>query len=298
MFFSLSGQSLSSAVLFKKKSGPGLSRSEVIFLDEDGLALVVTEAGVDFRSGKFKGQPVLLVAHDSVSRVSLVRISLQEGERSQPVELGSSLVLKPESQLYTSLEGEVEPSRIVSREGRYNDTPLPFQLFRVHHPAGKQLFPGNPLFDAAGRVVAINYRKADEYGNGNFAFPVEVVKRIQKATVVDGMVQRSWFGVELLASDPLAVVQGVRQASPAAKAGIVKGDILIQIGTRPIRRYSDAINAFFYLREGEEAVVKFLRGTESLEAVVMPELVPSAAPAGSTPAATVKKSKEEPNGLN
>ena len=281
------GGGLREAVLFSSKDGPNWARSEVVFLDENGLAAVVTEAEFDFRSGKFRGEDVRLLAHDSVSRVSLVRVPLEEGERTTPVELGSSLNVSAGSQLYPSLEGESQASVIVSRESEYEEEPLPFELFRVHNPEGKAFFPGQPLFDSAGRLIAISYRKAKEFGNGNFAFPVEVVKRIQGATVEDGIVQRSWFGVELLPSDPFAIVQRVRPISPAAKAGLVKGDVLVQIGPRRIESYSDAINAFFYLRDDQEVVVKFIRGVEVKEATVKPELVPSVAP--STPATEVSE---------
>ncbi|MGJ8724220.1 MAG: S1C family serine protease [Roseibacillus sp.] len=277
--FSLAAQEFSSSVFFNKKEGPGQAKSEVIFLDENGLGIVVTEATVDFRSGRYQTEPVKLVAHDPVSRLTLVRVPMAEGLRTKPVELGSSLSLLPGDVLYLGVEGDTSLSRFVSRESEYNEKPLPLELFRAHHRDDLNPALGHPLFDSAGRLVAINYRKVVEFGNGSFAYPVEVVKRIQGATVIDGVVQRSWFGVELLASDPFAVVQAVRQASPAAKAGIVKGDILLQIGERPIRSYSDALNAFFYLKEGEDEVVKFLRGTEVSEVTVTPELVPAAPPA-------------------
>ena len=93
--------------------------------------------------------------------------------------------------------------------------------------------------------------------------------------------------MELLPSDPFAIVQRVRPISPAAKAGLVKGDVLVQIGPRRIESYSDAINAFFYLRDDQEVVVKFIRGVEVKEATVKPELVPSVAP--STPATEVSE---------
>ena len=275
----LSAQGLSGSVFFSKKEGPEQTKSEVVFLDENGMGVVVTEAIVDFRSGKYLANPVKLIAHDPVSRLTIIRVSLKEGERTQPVELGNSLSLVPGDPLYLGVEGDTSLSRFVSRESTYKDQPLPLKLFRIHHQDELKPGVGHPMFDSAGRLVAINYRTVTEFGNGSFAYPVEVVKRIQNATVVDGVVQRSWFGVELLASDPFAVVQGVRQASPAAKAGIVKGDILLQIGERSIRSYFDAINAFFYLREGEEEMVKFLRKTELMEVAVTPELVPAASPA-------------------
>ena len=274
----LAAQGLPKSVLFNRKEGPVQARSEVIFLDRNGLGVVVTESSVDFRSGRYLGESVKLVAHDPVSWLTLIRIPLAEGEHTQPVEFGASLGLEPGDSLYLGVEGDTSLSRLVGRESTYKEQSLPLQLFRIHHQDDQNPGLGHPIFDSAGRLVAINYRKVTEFGNGSFAYPVEVVQRIQNATVIDGVVQRSWFGVELLASDPFAVVQGVRQASPAAKAGIVKGDILLQIDQRPIRRYSDAINAFFYQKEGVDEVVKFLRKTEVLEVTVTPELVPVTPP--------------------
>lgn len=261
--------------MFSKKDEPiGGIRSEIIFLDSLGLGVVVADVSADFRSGKFQGEPTELVAHDALSRLTLVRVSLPSGEKSFPVELGASLAMKPGSELYAAQEGDVPASRLVSRESIYRDKPLPLELIRIHNAPDVRVRPGDPFYDSAGRLTAIAYRPVSEFGNGCFAFPVEALKRLLDATVVEGVVQRSWFGVELLASDPFAVVQGVRQDSPAAKAGLVKNDIILQIGPRLIKSYSNAINAFFYLREGQPAVVRFLRGTEEMSVEVLPELVP------------------------
>lgn len=263
------------AVLFSKKDGAvGGIRSEIIFLDNLGLGVVVADVAADYRSGKFLGEGTTLVAHDSLSRLTLLRVSLPKGEMSEPVELGTSLSLRAGAELYSAQEGDVPPSRIVSRESVYKEKPLPLELIRIHNGEETRVRPGDPFYDSAGRLAAIAYRPVSEFGNGTFAFPVEALKRLLDATVVDGLVQRSWFGVELLASDPFAVAQGVRQDSPAAKAGLVKGDIILQIGPRVIENYSNAINAFFYLREGEPTTVRFLRGTEQISVEVMPELVP------------------------
>lgn len=289
----MGAQDINSSVFFKLKESPGQSRSHVIFLDENGLAVVVTNSLVELSSGKFKGKAINLIAHDPVSRLSLIRVPLEPGVKTKPVDVGASLELKQGSALYLGLEGEALLSRFVSRESEYKEKPLPLELFRVHHQAEVNLGLGHPIFDSAGRLVAINYRKAAEFGNGSFAYPVEAMQRLQNATVIDGVVQRSWFGVELLASDPFAVVQAVRQSSPAAKAGIVKGDILVQIGPRAIHHYADAINAFFYLREGEDVAVKFLRETSVMEVTVTPELVPTALPA--PPVKEEPKSEEEPD---
>ena len=258
----------------KKDDSPAFVRSEIVFLDDQGLGVVVTDSVSDFHAGKYRGQPIELVAHDEISRLSLIRVSLTPGEKSTPVELGSSLELLEGASLFTAHEGELSASRLVSRESSYRDKPLPLELIRLHSPSEEKPISGDAFYDSAGRLVAICYRPALEHGNGCLAFPVEVVKRLTQSTVVDGIVQRSWFGVELLSSDPFAVVEGVRQDSPAAKAGLLKGDIILDIGPRKIRNYSDAIDAFYYLRENEASQVRLLRGVEELTLEVMPELVP------------------------
>lgn len=263
------------SVFFSRKDGaPGQLRSRIVFLKDDGLGVVVTEASANYGSGVYHGKPVELVAYDPVSRLSLVRVTLNPNRKLEPAEIGSALDLKIGDPLYRDVEKESEASRIISWASEYKDKPLPLELLRLHHPAGEEPFIGHPFFDSAGRLIGINYRKATEFGNGSFVFPVEAIERLIGATVEGGIVQRSWFGVELLASDPFAAVQGVRIDSPAAKAGLLKGDILLQIGPRAIRRYSDALNAFYYLREGEAEKVRFIRETAVIEVEVVPELVP------------------------
>lgn len=265
----------SDSVFYSRNNGePGQLRSEIVFLEKDGLGVVVTEASANHTSGVYHGRPVELVAYDPVSRLSLVRVPLDSGRKLQPAEIGSTLGLKIGDPVYRKVDKESPASRIVSWASQYKEKPLPLELLRLHHPAGQESSAGQPFFDTAGRLIGINYRKAPEFGNGSFVFPVEAIERLIGATVEGGIVQRSWFGVELLASDPFAVVQGVRADSPAAKAGLLKGDILIQIGSRPINRYSDAINAFYYLREGTPEKVRLIRDTTVQEVEVTPELVP------------------------
>ena len=261
--------------------GPSLS-SELIPLVDSGLGLVLTEAKADFRNGIYQGEALNLVVHDPVSRLSLVRIpvAFQSEEEMERVELGQSISLKPGDPLFLRLEKEVSKSVFVSRESEYDGQALPLELLRIHHEAEEVLQPGQPIFDAAGRLVAIHYRSVEEFGNASLAFPVEVVQSLKDAEVdSEKLVRRTWFGVELLASDPMAVVQGVRQESPATKAGIQQGDVLLRIGPRRIRNYAEALNSFYFFKEGQSEAVSLLRGTELVEVMVVPEFVPASPPA-------------------
>ncbi|MDP0491351.1 MAG: S1C family serine protease [Verrucomicrobiota bacterium JB023] len=260
--------------------------SELVYLDEQGLAAAVTALGVNPRQGQAGDRKTILVAHDPVSRLSLLRVPLETGESTRAEELGSTLNLEEGAVLLTSLEGGEEASRLVSRESTYKGKPLPLELMRVHHPPEIDVRMGAPLYDAAGRLLGISYRRAQEFGNGTFVFPAEAIERVWRGSRKNEIVERSWFGVELLATDPMPVVQGVLQNSPAAAAGLQKGDILLKIGERRVANYAAAVNAFYYLLEGKPTDVLLLRGTERLSLTVVPELVPAATVSPALPAQT------------
>lgn len=104
---------------------------------------------------------------------------------------------------------------------------------------------GGPLVDLQGRVVGINARVVF-YGNSiGFAIPIDVVKEVQASILKHGRVPRSWLGISLQNTVELeskmgrklngALIAGVVADSPAAKAGIVAGDLLLQIGETPLQ---------------------------------------------------------------
>ncbi|MEM9079310.1 MAG: S1C family serine protease [Verrucomicrobiota bacterium] len=245
-------------------------RSFVIPIENTNLGAAVVPVPGKPSPALVGGEEVVVRLFDPVSRLLL--LELAEGQEG--IELGQSQNLQLGDSLFLRLEGDVQPSRFVSRESRYGEKPLPLELLRVHHPEGVDVPTGSPLYDSAGRLVAMTYLEANELGNGSLAFPVEAIRRVLEGTERKGTMVRSWFGVELRATDPAPVVQGIREKSPAAKAGLVTGDILLQIGTRKIRSYEEAVNSFYYLLEGKETSVRVLRATEVLDLTVLPELVP------------------------
>jgi serine protease Do len=102
---------------------------------------------------------------------------------------------------------------------------------------------GGPLVNMSGAVVgiisAILSRTGGNVGIG-FSIPVNMAKRIYTELAVKGTVTRGWLGVSIQALTPeLAKGFGLKEAngvlisdivqdSPAEKAGIVSGDIIIE----------------------------------------------------------------------
>jgi S1-C subfamily serine protease len=117
---------------------------------------------------------------------------------------------------------------------------------------------GGPLLDATGRVIGINSQiETGGSGGGNvgigFAVPIDTAKRIVPQLKKEGRVDRGFLGVEdviaidrslealNLPVDHGVLVQNVTPGGPAARAGILGGDIGAQLGEQPIRLGGDII---------------------------------------------------------
>ncbi len=71
-------------------------------------------------------------------------------------------------------------------------------------------------------------------------------------------------------SDTGLLIDGVRDDSPAAKAGLKAGDRIVKIGTRDIKNVYDYTYALGEMKAGEEYVIEVVRGTERLTLKIKP----------------------------
>ena len=67
------------------------------------------------------------------------------------------------------------------------------------------------------------------------------------------------------------LLDGVRDDSPASKAGLIAGDKIVKIGTREIKNVYDYTYALGEMKAGEEYVIEVLRGSERLSLKIKPE---------------------------
>ena len=67
------------------------------------------------------------------------------------------------------------------------------------------------------------------------------------------------------------LLDGVRDDSPASKAGLKAGDRIVQIGDREIKNVYDYTYALGEMKAGEEYVIGVVRGTEKLSLKIKPE---------------------------
>jgi hypothetical protein len=67
------------------------------------------------------------------------------------------------------------------------------------------------------------------------------------------------------------LLDGVRDDSPAAKAGLKAGDRIVKIGTREVKNVYDYTYALGEMKAGQEYTVELMRGTEKLTLKITPE---------------------------
>lgn len=133
----------------------------------------------------------------------------------------------------------------------------------IQHTA--PLNPGNsggPLLDTAGRVIGVNTAIIARSQNLGFAIAVETAAWVLGQILQHGRVRRAWLGIGA-ARRPLdrrlayhhglgaaaIEVQSVEPGSPAAKTGLIDGDLLVRFNDKPL--------------ESVDELHKVLRNTEA-----------------------------------
>jgi Do/DeqQ family serine protease len=188
--------------------------------------------------------------------------------------------------------GQTVTSGIVSALGRKQ---LGINTFENFIQTDAAINPGNSggaLVDANGLLMGINTaiysRSGGNMGIG-FAVPVSTATQIMAALIKDGKVTRGWIGVEPrpltveiaesfgIAKDkstgalPQGVlINGVLQNSPAAKAGIQPGDLILKVAGHVVADVPEMLTRVAALKPGEAASLSIQRSGKLIEIQVTP----------------------------
>lgn len=258
------------SVVFPLEGQAGEAHVIALPVDQEGTYLTVGVVGADVSGGKSGDQAFKLLAQDPQSRITLL---MAEKPGSPPL-FGSSSSLKPGSAVYKNPNKAGGICRVVSWESSFYEQPLPLSFLRIHY-SGSIPKPGHPLYDDAGKLVAIAHQPSPNFGKGTYALPIEAVIRNTVDFEKHQSLRRCWLGLHLDHKNPLPTIVGIRPESPADHAGLKKGDVLVSLGDLSITTYFSAINAFYYLVPDQKVPCTFLRGTN----LITSEIVPKAHPA-------------------
>jgi serine protease Do len=143
---------------------------------------------------------------------------------------------------------------------------------------------GGALVNDRGELVGINTAILAEGSGGNqgigFAVPVNLARQVMDQIVEHGHVVRSYLGVSVQAVTPAiakamslnnpdgALVSQVTPDSPAAKAGLQAGDVILSINGNPVSEYNQLRMTVSMMNPGDTANLKVFRDGQAKEFAV------------------------------
>ena len=149
---------------------------------------------------------------------------------------------------------------------------------------------GGPTFNLGAEVIGVNTAIYSPSGGSvgiGFAVPSNLAKTIVAQLKEKGSVTRGWLGVAIQGITPQiakslglnpdqpkgALVASVSPNSPAAKAGIKQGDVVLSAGGRPVKSVSDLPRIVAAISPGEKLDLTILRsGKETNVATTIAEM--------------------------
>jgi S1-C subfamily serine protease len=254
-----------------------------VVVSEDGHVLTNAHvvAGADtievdlFTGASYEAELVGSFPDDDLAVVRIIGVS-----GLVPAELGSAESLRVGDDVVAignalGLGGTPSVTRgIVSAKGRVIDDGLIRLEDLIQTDAA--INPGNsggPLVDAAGRVVGINTAIIDNAQNIGFAISVDVAKPLIDRAIsgdADANPDIAFLGVTTISVDVLdqavlesfeitvpagAFVQEVVDGSPAAVAGLLRGDVIVEVGGAAVGSAEDVAREVRARRPGDRVEV-------------------------------------------
>jgi 2-alkenal reductase len=141
---------------------------------------------------------------------------------------------------------------------------------------------GGPLINSLGQVIGINTLVVRSTSEGNvaeglgFAIPSNLVREITSQLIAKGKVERAYLGIVYSPVDPLStsglnqnatygvVVAKVEAGTPAAKAGVQEGDVILSFDGQKLDQ--DALTALLLKRKaGDTITLAILRDNKQIE---------------------------------
>ena len=257
------------------------------FILEDGL--VITNAHVVSNSDKlivglsdgrkFEGT---IIGQDSISDLAIIKLNGKGpwpratlGDSNQ-IQVGDWAIAvgNPFGLENTVTLGIISNlNRNVSQLGIYDKRFNLIQTDAAINPGNS----GGPLLNEQGEVVGINTLIRSGPGAGlSFAIPINKAQEIAKQLIATGKVTHPMIGITLInelsskTNSNKVKVGYVVPNSPAAKSGILIGDILLKVDQSEIKQSSDVINAINKIGVNKFAKITIKRNNKIIKLNVKP----------------------------
>jgi serine protease Do len=142
---------------------------------------------------------------------------------------------------------------------------------------------GGPLVDSLGHLVGINTFIFTQSGGSEglgFAIPSNVIRYVYASLKRDGHVHRGHIGISArtitpalasvfhLEPDSGVLLEDVAPDGPAEKAGLQVGDVILSLGSKPLRNVRDLALQLYQFGIGDTVPLQILRNQKTIAATV------------------------------
>ncbi len=247
-------------------------------IDKDGFIITNSHVvkGADEVVAKFSDgheEKAKIIGTDEKTDVALIQVTSGKGDLPH-VELGNSDVVRigdwviaignPFGLEHTMTAGIVSAKERAIGTGPYDDF---IQTDASINPGNS----GGPLFDIDGRVIGINTAITASGSGIGFAVPINMAKQIVDELKSSGKVTRGWIGVKIQdLSEDLAKSLGLESAGgaliaevigdgPAAKAGLKRGDVVVEFNGKKIATTRELSRTVAGVEPGTKVQMEVLR---------------------------------------
>jgi S1-C subfamily serine protease len=250
--------------------------SQITVQLSDGRVLTARMAGADPRSD-----------------IALLKV---EAEGLIPIDFGDSEQVRVGQMVFAvgnpfGLQ-ETVTQGIISAKGRRTTSEAANEFFQT----STTINPGNsggPLIDIHGKVIGINDFILSHSGGSEgigFAIPSNVARRVYEDIVLRGRIIHPWLGVVMRPLNPRlarqlgldgtagALVAAAMPGSPAERAGLAAGDLIVAFNGKPVRDDRDLKIRVAESPTGTPVILDILRSGNRQQARVTMEEEPGADP--------------------
>jgi S1-C subfamily serine protease len=253
-----------------------------VLIDSSGLILTIAYIVMEAERIEVSGSdgrvtPAALVAFDQPTGLALLRTALPL--KMRPIELGDSRALEPYQPVLIASAIGADIAHVASRRRftGYWEYILDNAIFTAP-PRGD--FAGAALIGRDGRLLGIGSLFVPDALTpklsmpGNLFVPVEALQPVLGDLIANGRrgSSRPWIGIHTQEIQGRVVVMRTTPESPAAKAGLRKGDIITGIGGTEIQGQTDLYQRMWALgKAGAIVPLQVLQGNR-VETIRVPSM--------------------------
>jgi serine protease DegS len=169
--------------------------------------------------------------------------------------------------------GQTVSIGIISAKGRYGLSASPYEDFLQTDAAINPGNSGGALIDTRGALLGINslfYSRSGGSQGIGFAVPAKLALTVLEEIITEGRVIRGYLGIEVAGNPNTSrgvglTIADVVPESPAALAGVMRGDLIIAINDQPATSARVVTKQIGVTEPGSDVKLSLMRDGEPIE---------------------------------